>query len=59
MTKHSVPFALVLAMFYVTIAVAQHPGLDSIANKVVAKYQSSSCQLLLQEKAQKHPPSPA
>jgi hypothetical protein len=58
MTKHSCLFALVLALLYVTIAVAQHPVLDAVANKVVAKYQSSTCQQLMQQKAQKKPPSP-
>jgi hypothetical protein len=57
MTKHSCLFALVLALLYVTIAVAQHPVLDAVANKVVAKYQSSTCQQLMQQKAQKKPPS--
>jgi hypothetical protein len=58
MTKHSCLFALVLALLYVTVAVAQHPVLDAVANKVVAKYQSSTCQQLMQQKAQKKPPSP-
>jgi hypothetical protein len=57
MTKHSCLFALVLALLYVTVAVAQHPVLDAVANKVVAKYQSSTCQQLMQQKAQKKPPS--
>jgi hypothetical protein len=57
MTKHSCLFALVLALLYVTVATAQHPVLDAVANKVVAKYQSSSCQQLMQQKAQKQPPS--
>jgi hypothetical protein len=58
MTKRSCLLALVLALLYVTIAVAQHPVLDAVANKVVAKYQSSTCQQLMQQKAQKKPPSP-
>jgi hypothetical protein len=58
MTKHSCLFALVLAMLYVTVAVAQHPVLDAVANKVVAKYQSSTCQQLMEQKAQKKPPTP-
>jgi hypothetical protein len=58
MTKHSRLFALALALVYVTVAVAQHPVLDAVANKVVQKYQTSSCQQLMQEKAQKQPPSP-
>jgi hypothetical protein len=58
MTKHSCLFALVLALLYVTVAVAQHPVLDAVANKVVAKYQSSTCQQLMEQKAQKKPPTP-
>jgi hypothetical protein len=57
MTKRSCLIALLLALLYVTVAVAQHPVLDAVANKVVAKYQSSSCQQLMQQKAQKQPPS--
>jgi hypothetical protein len=57
MTKHSCLFALVLALLYVTVAVAQHPVLDAVANKVVQKYQQSSCQQLMQQKAQNKPPS--
>jgi hypothetical protein len=35
----------------------QHPMLDAFANKVVQKYQSSSCQELKEKKAEKAPPS--
>jgi len=56
MKKYSCLFA-VLALLYVTVAVAQHPVLDAVANKVVAKYQSSTCQQLMMAKAQKTPPS--
>ena len=58
MKKRSVLFATALALLYVTVAAAQHPILDSVANKVVAKYQSSTCQQLMQQKSQKKPPSP-
>jgi hypothetical protein len=47
-----------LGLLYVAFATAQHPMLDSVANKVVAKYQSSTCQQLMQQKAQNTPPSP-
>jgi hypothetical protein len=59
MIKRSYLFALVLALLYVTVAAAQHPVLDAVANKVVQKYQQSSCEQLLQQKAQKKPPSEA
>jgi hypothetical protein len=58
MIKRSYLFAAVLVLLYVTVAVAQHPILDAVANKVVAKYQTSSCAQLMQAKAQKAPPSP-
>jgi len=52
--------AAVLVLLYVTVAVSQqYPVLDAVANKVVAKYQNSTCQQLMQQKAQKQPPSPA
>ncbi len=57
MFKPSYLFALVIALLYVTVATAQHPVLDAVANKVVAKYQSSSCQQLMEQKAVKKPPS--
>jgi hypothetical protein len=57
MIERSYLFAAALALFYVTVATAQHPVLDAVANKVVAKYQSSTCEQLMQAKAQKKPPS--
>jgi hypothetical protein len=57
MTKLCYLFAAALALLYVTAATAQHPVLDAVANKVVAKYQSSSCEQLMVAKAQKKPPS--
>ena len=59
MKKRSYLFTAVLALLFVTFAIAQHPMLDQVANKVVAKYQSSTCQQLMQQKAQNTPPSPA
>lgn len=58
MKKRSYLFTAALALVYATIAGAQHPLLDDVANKVVTKYQSSSCQQLMQQKAQNKPPSP-
>lgn len=60
MTRQSCLLAAVLVLLYVTVAVSQqYPVLDAVANKVVAKYQNSTCQQLMQQKAQKQPPSPA
>jgi len=36
----------------------QHPIPDQVANKVIQKYQTSTCQQLLAERAQKAPPTP-
>jgi hypothetical protein len=58
MTKHSYLLASVIALLYVTSAAAQHPVLDAVANKVVQKYQTSTCEQLIQQKAQRQPPSP-
>jgi hypothetical protein len=35
------------------IAYAQYPIMDAVANKVIQKYQTSSCQQLWEEKMQK------
>jgi len=37
----------------------QYPILDKVANKVIQKYQTSTCQQLWAERAQKAPPTPA
>ncbi len=55
MIKRSYLFALVLGLLYVSVANAQYPILDAIANKVAQKYQQSSCEQLWQQKAQKKP----
>lgn len=36
----------------------QYPILDKIANKIILKYQQSSCEQLQQKESQKAPPSP-
>ncbi len=36
----------------------QHPILDQVANKVIAKYQNSTCQQLWVQRAEKAPPTP-
>ena len=37
----------------------QYPVLDQVANKVIQKYQTATCQQLWAERAQKAPPTPA
>jgi hypothetical protein len=44
MIKRSYLFALVIALLYVSVANAQYPIADAIANKVAQKYQISSCE---------------
>jgi hypothetical protein len=48
--------ALFLMALYWTGARAQHPALDAVANKVIQKYQESSCEQLWKQKSQ--PKSP-
>ena len=56
MTKRSCLFMLVFALTYLSIAGAQYPILDTIADKVVQKYEQSSCAQLWEKKGQ--PKSP-
>ena len=46
----------VLAAVFASIALAQFPILDRIADKVIAKYQNASCEQLWQAKGQPHSP---
>jgi hypothetical protein len=39
------------------LAAGQGPILDAVANKVIAKYQSSSCEQLWAQKSQPKPPA--
>jgi len=54
--------SVAIAFIYVALASAQQPQqypiLDKIADKVIAKYQTSTCEQLWEKKAQKAPPSP-
>jgi hypothetical protein len=56
MSKHLYLFALVpvLLLGLGGVANAQHPLLDELANKVVQKYQNSSCEQLWQRRGQPH-----
>jgi hypothetical protein len=52
-------FALMLTLLYVCIGNAQqYPMMDMVANKVIQKYQSSTCEQLWEKKSQKAPPTP-
>ena len=51
-------FALVAALLYVSVGSAQqYPIMDMLANKVIQKYQNSTCEQLWEKKSQKAPPS--
>jgi hypothetical protein len=50
--------AVALTLLYVSFGFAQqYPMMDMVANKVIQKYQTSTCEQLWQEKAHKAPPS--
>ena len=57
MSKRSYLFALAIALLYLVVASAQqYPIMDAVANKIIQKYQASSCEQLYQQKAEKTPP---
>jgi hypothetical protein len=49
---------LLIALTDGTWAQDQHQILDKVANKVIQKYETSTCQQLWAERANKQPPSP-
>jgi len=56
--KRSYLLTLALALGYVCVGSAQqYPIMDKVADKVIQKYQTSSCEQLWEKKAQKAPPS--
>jgi hypothetical protein len=58
MIRRSYLCALVLALLYGSIMGGQQfPILDMVANKVIQKYQTSSCEQLWEKKAMKAPPT--
>ena len=52
MSKRSCLFALVSALLFVGAAHAQYPILDMVAQKVIQKYQQSSCEQLWMQKGE-------
>ena len=52
MSKRTWFVAAVAASFAAGIAYAQFPIMDRVADKVIQKYQTSTCEQLWQEKAQ-------
>jgi hypothetical protein len=69
MLKRYYPWMVGLALFIVLMSVItvfrpsgaeaqQYPIMDKIADKIILKYQQSSCEQLQQKESQKAPPSP-
>jgi hypothetical protein len=54
MFRYYYALALITLLFYVSIASAQdsHPIMEKIAQKVIQKYQTSSCEQLAMERSQ-------
>ena len=52
MHKRSWMFVVVAASVVAGVAYAQYPIMDRVADKVIQKYQTATCQQLWQEKAQ-------
>jgi hypothetical protein len=48
-------FTLVAALLFAGVAAAQYPIADMIAEKVIQKYQQSTCEQLWQERSQPKP----
>ena len=62
MRKITIVISLACVLLTVIVRIEgqdQHPILDQVANKVIQKYQTASCQQLWAERAQKAPPTPA
>jgi len=56
MMKVSCRLVILLVLLLGGVASAQFPILDMIADKVIQKYQSSTCEQLWQQKGQPKPP---
>ena len=59
MSKRSYLFGLAIALLYLAVASAQqYPIMDAVANKIIQKYQTSTCEQLYASKANKQQPGP-
>ena len=56
MMKRSYMFVVVFVLLFAGAADAQYPILDMIAQKVIQKYQQSTCEQLWQQKNEPKPP---
>jgi hypothetical protein len=57
MNRRTLLCTLTIVFLYVTVAGAQYPIMDMVANKIVTKYQQSTCEQLWVKKTQKTPPT--
>ncbi len=58
MVKRPYLCVLLLPLLYLSVAEAQqYPIMDMVANKVIQKYQQSTCEQLWEKKSAKTPPS--
>jgi hypothetical protein len=58
MVKRPYLCVLLLPLLYLSVAEAQqYPIMDAVANKVIQKYQQSTCEQLWEKKSAKTPPS--
>jgi hypothetical protein len=58
MVRRPYLFALLLSLVFLSVSDAQQfPIMDRIADKVIQKYQQSTCEQLWQKKTDKAPPS--
>jgi hypothetical protein len=53
--KRSYLLGLALTLLYVSVANANYPVMDAIANKIITKYQQATCEQVWQQKAKKAP----
>jgi len=54
--RRSYLFALAFALLFAGVAGAQYPVLDMLADKVIQKYEQSTCEQLWQQKSAPKPP---
>jgi hypothetical protein len=59
MSRRSYGLGLAMTLLYLGAASGQYPVMDNVADRIIAKYQTATCEQLYQEKAQKKQPGPA
>ncbi len=59
MSKRSYAFGLAMTLLYLGAASAQYPIMDSVADRIITKYQTATCEQLYLQKGEKKQPGPA